>query len=345
VISIAAGLTGLCLLLFRFRLDIDSEATIGFPLGIQVPALHWVAFLVFVAMLALVGNVWRLVEVAKRAKMSVGGFLAHIGVATMLAGMFISRGLERKEQTLVVEGEPGQALGYTVSYKGTSTQDQYDRSRKILFDVSGPERFEARPGAYYTPGGQGDQAQVWPHIERHLTHDVYFSLHSPAIFYWPEPVKIKPGESKTIQDVTVKYDKMEMKGSPGQPGTEFVTHLKVSGLGTEVAASPALKMTENGLEPGFAPLDKHLGIFVVRMDAADKGALMQVVYRSPVYPIEVFYKPMTILVWLGAGILTLGGLLSAVYRRARRAQPVVEEEEPAPDPGSSFGGAPAGAQI
>jgi cytochrome c-type biogenesis protein CcmF len=42
-------------------------------------------------------------------------------------------------------------------------------------------------------------------------------------------------------------------------------------------------------------------------------------YAKPIYVLDLFYKPMTMLVWIGTGIMTLGGLIAAFYRRNRRA--------------------------
>ena len=56
-------------------------------------------------------------------------------------------------------------------------------------------------------------------------------------------------------------------------------------------------------------------VSLMGMDAATKAASVQVFFKVPFYPMELFYKPFTLLVWIGAGILFLGGLMAAVYRR------------------------------
>ena len=45
--------------------------------------------------------------------------------------------------------------------------------------------------------------------------------------------------------------------------------------------------------------------------ADDVAVHLQLHYLKPLYPIEIFYKPMTILVWGGTGILTLAGFWAA----------------------------------
>ena len=41
------------------------------------------------------------------------------------------------------------------------------------------------------------------------------------------------------------------------------------------------------------------------------GATLTVLYPEPIYGAELFMKPLTSFVWLGAGLLALGGLLAA----------------------------------
>ena len=57
------------------------------------------------------------------------------------------------------------------------------------------------------------------------------------------------------------------------------------------------------------------------MDAATKAVTIKFVGAGSIYPIEVFHKPFVGMVWLGAGILALGGFLSAYYRRRVVHQP------------------------
>jgi cytochrome c biogenesis factor len=45
-------------------------------------------------------------------------------------------------------------------------------------------------------------------------------------------------------------------------------------------------------------------------------------------PVEIFFKPLTLFVWIGVGIMTFGGLLAAWYRRrVRLEQPEAAMED------------------
>ena len=73
------------------------------------------------------------------------------------------------------------------------------------------------------------------------------------------------------------------------------------------------------------------------INAADGGAQVALLYSPPLYQITLYEKPFTGLVWLGTGILTFGGLLSAVARRRvlatrRRTAPANRNDAPLPTP-------------
>jgi cytochrome c-type biogenesis protein CcmF len=68
-----------------------------------------------------------------------------------------------------------------------------------------------------------------------------------------------------------------------------------------------------------AKISNSLNLAMVGMDAATKSATLRLQLTTPIYPIEIYHKPLTSLVWLGTGFMTLGGFLAAYYRRSRRA--------------------------
>jgi len=332
-LSISMGVLGAMLLVMKspsLGISADPKAVteLFYPGGPQVSTFNWVTFLVGLTVFAAVANLIRVVEIGRRSKLGIGGFVAHIGLATTMAGLIFSRGFERKEEVFVQDGAPGHALGYTITYK-THTAGFMDRSNKMLFQVEGPDgKFEAKPGLYYTVGQQGEvNPMVWPHIQRHLSHDVYFTLH-PQVLEASEPLELKPGETKTlaIDDFAssrqlkyrVTYVKMTREGEPGKVGAKFGGELKfVTDEGETTVAKPSMQLTESGMrrEPDIVSDAYYANI--VRMNAGDQALTIQLGFIRPVYPIELFYKPLTILVWIGTALMTLGGFLAALARRNR----------------------------
>jgi len=167
------------------------------------------------------------------------------------------------------------------------------------------------------------------------------ALGPPAMNYWDSPQLFKPGESKHIKDVTVTYQGYKMDGQPGQPGTKFVGKVKVAYQGQSFDVHPTFAI---GADPSM-PVAGEFRVLMTRIDAASGGAEIQLFFREAVYPIDMYYKPMTGLVWAGAGILTVGGLLAAFYRRPRTAKlasddVIAEAIGPAPDPNQENAPAP-----
>ncbi len=327
------GLTMLVLMKGPWGRLADLDSTVSFPFGWKVLALPWVLVLLGICYFAAVANVWRIAEVWKSSRSSLATFLSHVGVGVLLAGLIVSRGLERKVQVAAQEGVPVAALGYVLDVK-SHTKDLTDRDNKVLIELSADaDRFTARPGLYYkiTPQGEANP-MVWPHVQRRMTNDIYLTLH-PMVLNASDAVELKPGETRQIEPYTVKYSGMVREGEPGASGTTFGAKLEVRSGDSVLQVVPKLELTRNGLQPAPAEVDADYYFTLVGMDAATKSVSVQLNYKRPIYPIEVFYKPLTGLVWLGLGILTLGGLLAAWHRRFRGAATTENiSERPAESP-------------
>jgi cytochrome c-type biogenesis protein CcmF len=324
---VSAGLTGFAMLAlnnrrFGITMPLEEHMWIDFPFGFKAALLPWMATLLFVCMFVAVSSVWRIIELAPRAKLSLGGFVSHFGVAMLMAGLILSRGFETKERGFLRQEHPETIMGYTLALREFTDDRLEDRDNKVIFDVTGPngETFEARPGMYYYVDGEGkQQPMVWPHIRRHLKYDWYMTLHPPQIYVWQEPVWFKPGESHTLNGITVTYVEPTRNGDPGQPGTSFGAKTLIEIEGEKYEVEPQLVLMQDGPpNPTIPKINNDFRIAIMRMDAADQTVAMQVMFASPIWPIELFYKPMTWLVWLGTGILTLGGFWAAAARRRPR---------------------------
>ena len=248
--------------------------------------------------------------------------MAHIGVVTTLAGLFASLGFEKKAQTSVREGKPGHALDLTLLYAGLSS-DFDDRNNKVRLTVSGPEAtFVARPGLYLITDKDGNpQPFLWPHVERRGFYDTYISLGQPT-FDATAPNKIPTGATRMIEgeNVLVTYEGFERKGEPGMLGTKFFANLTIKSMEGTKKVKPGIEMTGEGMRPLDVPIGSDMMASLLGVDPADGSANLQFKYTTPLYPVEIFYQPGTIFVWVGAGIMTLGGLLAA-FSRARAAKP------------------------
>ena len=155
---------------------------------------------------------------------------------------------------------------------------------------------------------------VWPAIRRHPFWDMIIIVY-PMDFQASNPTTFAKGDLRAHQQVTLTYTGYTSNGDVG-PGAHFIAEFEFQGLdGEPKTVFPELKLVLGGAEPVMARLDD---IYELRLDAvmAENGdAVATLFYINPAYPVEVFYKPLTIFVWIGVGVMTLGGLISARYRK------------------------------
>lgn len=337
---IAVAITGVALfasVVTSYGQTLNLSGTMTFPGGLEIKGLPWMLFLIWLCSFVLVGNLWQIAELAKRSKLGVSPFLAHVGIGVLMAGLIVSRGFEQKEQTIVMEGHPGRALSYGIRFAGLTSHDK-DRNNKVrleFVDLKKPDKtlFTATPGYYLSVAPDGrENPMVWPSIHRGVLYDTYVSL-APPQTEASEQLDMTVGKTIVFSGITIRYLGLKMLGQPGQSGTRFAADLEVTALGETKRVAPALELTGSGTIQHPAPLDEALQVALVSMDAADKHVVLQIQLISPMYPVEVYHKPMTGLVWLGTGLLTLGGLLAAFYRRApKKALDKAQEKEPARTP-------------
>lgn len=339
VFCVSVGMTGVTLLLLRipdWGVGTIANTTVWMPFHFRMATVPWVGFLVLLCTFTFVANAWRAAELAKRSRESVGGFIAHLGFATVLAGLVISRGFEQKATAFLQQGRPEKMVGYTLSV-GQIDGPLRDRNTKLDIDVTTPsgERFTAKPGLYYRPSPEGAEPRPveWPFIQRYAAHDFYLSLGEPILTVWPKEQSFQKGQTVETpgddgqSDLSITYLDRTIEGTPGTTSAVFGARLKVVAGGKEILVRPTFSV---GNGPSLTPINDDLLVAMPSMNAADGSVNLQVYFRHPVYPVEVFTKPLTGLVWGGTGILTLGGLISAFARRRRKVSTVAVAETPLP---------------
>ncbi len=324
-----------------------SPGTISFPLHLQVPVIPWATFLLTLCAFVAISNIWRMAESVQRSPVSLGGFIAHIGIATLMAGLIISTAFQEKQSILLEEGDTVSALGYKISYVGMSHPEQFgllNRDNKVLFRLTGASNsFTARPGLYYVRDDNGKPTpQLWPHLQHFPFYDIYFTLFAPQFDVWPQPVSFLPGQTidPGQKDIQVTYHGFQMIGPPASAGTRFVADATVRYLDGNkdwhtYEVHPSITIGQDS--PTFSLIGKDLSISLEGINPQNNAADLQVHFAAPIYPIDLFYKPMVILVWIGAVLTFLGGLIAAFYRRIPKQKkpklklPVEEDLDPGAD--------------
>jgi cytochrome c-type biogenesis protein CcmF len=256
-------------------------------------------------------NTWMTVKLFCRGWSYGAGYLGHAGLAVMILGMVMSTALGRTERLTLNTGETGQALGYTLTYRG----DRFDLRGGHELDVLVTRKgwsFEARPQLLKMPQGEG-------------------SMHKPAISgrreLYLSPVDVKrpgsgadelvwlpQGEPVPAGGATWTFVGFRMES---QAAMQVFADIDVSrGVRTE-RVSPGLRADAQGTRP--LPVEvAGLGLVTVgRIDADRKRVGVMRPGAGPVSQavLEFSTKPLVNLVWVGA-LLTLLGAALAGLRRA-----------------------------
>lgn len=307
----------------------------------QVPTAPWVLALTGLCLFALFANLGRMFQLAKTSKTSIGGMLTHFGVIMTMTGLIFSRGLQQKIEGIVHPSKELPAFGYLATVEGT-TSSFVDRNNKVKvrFEKPNGDQFLAKSGLYFTPGQDGaPQEHVWPHIQHHGIYDIYVVVRAFVIedgqpdFGGSEPVGLMPGQRAEFNRYVFEYKGLKTEGTPGTFGATFKTPVSVWTPEGEKSITPYVKLLGPGeMERPIIDIGDGLGLQLDRIDAATNQAFFIVHYTTPAYPIQIFYKPLTGFVWWGVGIMTIGGFLSAWYRRRSRPEPPTPSSDSTTEP-------------
>ncbi len=278
--------------------------------------------LMFVCIFSIVANGARIFERTRAKAGGIGAFLTHAGVSTLLLGLIVSHAFEKTQDSQVSLSFPTRLAlvpghSYIASLESLPKTDELTHSDntlkfKLVNDSTG-EALLFKPNFYYTP--REGQLISRPYIIRSGLYDLYFVVGSPDLTLVSE-LSLKPGETKKSGDFLIKYVAKTQKGQPGMAGTRFGAQLVVTHGAQTYHANPELELG-GGQGPVHHPVRiGEIGVVTLdRLLAADNTAVISILPPEPIFPIQMFFKPLTTLVWLGAGMMTVGGILAVGKRR------------------------------
>lgn len=339
VFAIATGVVGFMLLWLKsdfFGIPADLDATTKLLLNVEVNRVGWVLTLVWFSVFGISASIWKIWDSGKRNRSAIGGMLTHLGVGVALLGLIVSRGLERKQEAFVLStANSTKAFGY--QFKAVKPTSSFvDRRNKIEVAVTSPrgEKFTVAPGLYFR--GMNESGEpipfIWPAIHGRGMYDLYLVLHN-ITFDASGQTQMKVGDQRLLEEeqMLITYNGMKSEGPLGQVGASFKADVTVHKDGKTFNVQPMMKMTEAGMENVPGRIGDGYAISLLGIDAADKSAKLQVKYTEPAYVSELFYKPLTLFVWLGIGIMTFGGGLTAWTRRRVAVASESKDTEPEPE--------------
>ncbi|OGF14873.1 MAG: hypothetical protein A2W00_05860 [Candidatus Eisenbacteria bacterium RBG_16_71_46] len=255
------------------------------------------------------------------------GYLGHVGVAVAVLGMVISSALGRSERVTLSAGTPVQALGYTLTYQGTTPGPRGERVMAVHV-ARGNWSFEARPTLIDAPRNEGMMRK--PAI--HGWRDIYLS-----------PLDLVKDEARTREPLWLNKGQEVRLGNAGITFTGFhmTSHedmevradLAVRSAGVTFAVSPGMRAGAKGNEaiPALIP---GVGTVTIASIDADNGRVALEVpeteARAQAALLEFSTKPMVNLVWMGALLALIGSGLAGIRRAAEQIPGRLRGATPSP---------------
>jgi len=284
----------------------------------------------------------------RESRKTVGGFVAHMGAAMTLMGVACLVAFTRTaERVILTKNQPVIVDGYTLTYKGMTTQP-YDRDNnaiRISVEHNG-KTFEANPRYYFAAWDNKDTLFANPPaIQRFSWGDLYIaysggpqSLDEKGVVNPNNGFAMKkPGDARDLGGYKFTFLGVEMderaretlrtKGAPGMkdlPEITYTAGMVVDYNGQRVIARP--QFTENGKTGGLysvpAPILGPDGVQVMlrfvpptpgeNMDAV-QFQTMNAPDNTEAVMVDVSSKPLVWFVWLGTLLYSIGGFIA--YRR------------------------------
>ncbi|MGQ9835059.1 MAG: cytochrome c biogenesis protein CcsA [Thermoanaerobaculaceae bacterium] len=236
---------------------------VAIALGAKGPL--YLAFLL-VSLLAFAANLLKSVEeMRSRRFRAMGGYLAHVGLGLMLAGIITSSAYSRTEQVTLPQGQPKTVFGYTFTFQGIQKPTPQAKDA-MLVEVKDPQGrvFLAQPQMFINEKSQ--QLVAHPDVLNRLTHDLYIS---PKEYDPGRPagdaatVELAKGQTATLGPFTVTFKGFEMTGSHGEEEKISIGALLDFGNGTEkFSLTPRIFSTGKGLESDTVPVPGTAGVTV-----------------------------------------------------------------------------------
>ncbi|TAM47117.1 MAG: heme lyase CcmF/NrfE family subunit [Acidobacteria bacterium] len=238
---------------FRNRLLLSGGlAAVATGVGIVAGArgVLYVTFLLL-AIFAFFSNLLKTWDEARQGKIrSAGGYLAHVGLGLMLAGIVISSAYDRSQKVVLPLGQSRQVMGYTLTFKGVDKPTPTARDAMLVeVQEKGGRTYVARPHLFRNE--KSNQLVANPDVHMQLTHDVYVS---PIEFDPGRPpengdaLDLGKGETGKVGPLAVTFDGFDMSAAHGEDPQKVAigAHLTVKGPTETQQLTPFLRSAGDG---------------------------------------------------------------------------------------------------
>ncbi|MGE5576919.1 MAG: cytochrome c-type biogenesis CcmF C-terminal domain-containing protein, partial [Syntrophothermus sp.] len=303
-----------------------AGAVVAFALGVRTPVnLLFVASALF----AVAANLAMFVSIFRGKIINTGGYLTHIGVGLMLAGIIASSAYSQSVKLDLVADEPQSAFGYQFTYRGMFVPPATGKPAVKLEVTGNGQNFTAAPEMYYSEYNDGIMRT--PSIKKMAFEDLYISPIEKPETDQSNLVRfdIAKGQAKEVAGYRFYFDKFDMsQHNTGSDTVQVGAVLRVTYQGKETTLIPAIAFT--GPEPsGFFPArlpGRNAQVEIDRISGSEGIvglALKGIAQDGREVPppvdrmiVEVSVKPLINVLWLGTLLVLLGGAV-AWWRRDR----------------------------
>jgi cytochrome c-type biogenesis protein CcmF len=325
---------------------------LSFLLGGRDPAS---LVLLFVAAAMADMNLRAVIRKARNGKLGgVGGYLAHVGVGIMLAGIVVSGVYSKTQKFTLIKDEPMKAGDKTLTFlrvvPGSATRKQ---AMEVRVETADGKSGYVYPKMYVN--SRTGQLMANPAIQRSAVLDYYLS---PQQYDPGQPervgrdVQLTKGTTTNIEGTGFTFRDFNADRSSMMTGGKEVlvlTDLTITPPdGAKHEATVRYVYHLDGAEPESPELEipGHPGAFMrvmavsptdgavvlrLRGMSKDPAAEFQAATRESL-SVEVTRKPLINLVWGGFYVMMAGGLLALVKRTREARRATVPATEPSREP-------------
>jgi len=300
-------------------------ALLAFLFGVRQPVS---LILIGVASTCLVTNFYALYLRARQSPLTVGAYLAHIGLALFILGVVGSELHDSARQLVIPAGGHRVAHGFLFTYSGINEKPDGKLEAKLeAYRMDGHESVSDKPEFVATPIFWDTNFGLvrTPFIKRYLTHDIYIEPIELQGAQAPGTLTLSRGEERQVGNWKIKFvrfhlaGKAVMGGMPSQVGVvlEFDdgknTYTVTPYWDLEKGTRHAAKIPQKGITVTLESMNAESRTVTFRVEGIEglHG-------HSGFIVVNVQKKPAVNLVWIGAALVLLGSLLAGL-RRMREA--------------------------
>jgi cytochrome c-type biogenesis protein CcmF len=195
-------------------------------------------------------NVVMIIRTLRSGWLRIGGYLAHVGMAVLIAGVVGSTSYATPDQKIVISaGDAIRAYGYDFTFNGWRTTPQ----GKGMLDMTvrrGDDTFSATPLLYYNKRMGATMAT--PSIKSEFVQDLYIS---PVEYQPPidrNTAQLLVNDKKEIGPYTITFLGFDAAAMHEGDSGDIGARLRVTYQGQDTIVKPIIRLIANESDPAKA---------------------------------------------------------------------------------------------